>query len=110
MDLETHISLIIGEFRFDVRSKTYPSACICYEQQKQCHDMPDLNCFLCYCPYYRITSTEGGCLRGSNDGKWYYSDKLPLGKIWDCSGCTYPHTENAVKEHLTRAFKPKWGK
>ncbi len=107
MNLKNHISQIISEFSYKVRSKKHPDACICYQQNKPCHKMDDLNCFLCYCPFYDTSKEEGGCKRNCKDGKWFYSEKLPKGKIWDCSDCTYPHEKATVKGILEEFFNNK---
>ena len=104
MNLENHISQIISEYRFKIRSVSYPEACICYKQGIPCHKMDNLNCFLCYCPFYNRKIQEGGCLRNSPDGKWHYSDKLPKGEIWDCSNCEYPHCEDVARQYLEKIF------
>ena len=69
--------------------------------------MDDLNCFLCYCPFYNTETEEGDCLRNSPDGKWHHSEKLSAGKIWDCSNCEYPHIEDTVRVHLEKVFKSR---
>ncbi len=107
MNLENHINQIIDEYRYENRSVAHPNACICYEQGTPCHDMENLNCFFCYCPYYDTQIVEGGCLRNSPDGQWHQSEKLPTGRIWDCSNCEHPHLENTVKVHLEKTFQIK---
>jgi Zn-finger protein len=107
MDINTHIDSIIESHRFEIRSRADPSVCPCYIMQEQCHIMENLNCFLCYCPWYDTSTPIGGCQRNSPDGKWFEHERLPQKKIWDCSDCTYPHTEDVVKEHLEKIFKSK---
>jgi len=106
MDINTHIDNIISENRFDIRSKKHPNACPCYKD-KPCHNMPELNCFLCYCPNYDTTVKIGGCIINNPNGKWYYNDLLPDKKIWDCSDCIHPHSEIVVKKYLTELFNNK---
>jgi Zn-finger protein len=56
-----------------------------------CHDLPEgqdfLNCMFCYCPFYPC----GGKL---GSGKWIKSGKGK--KIWDCSKCSYIHSDEIV--------------
>jgi len=104
MDRDMFISAVISEFRYDNRSVSHPEKCICYREGLPCHDMENLNCFLCYCPYYDTEKEEGGCLRDSPDGKWHDSEKLPKGRIWDCSDCDYPHREETVRAYLEAYF------
>jgi Zn-finger protein len=82
-----------------VRSKTHPNECPCYKT-KPCHS-GKINCLLCFCPEYDLSKPEGGCLRGGN-GKWFYTPLQPAGKIWDCSGCSYPHEEENIKKELKK--------
>jgi len=106
MDILTHIDKIVSEHRFEVRSKKNPDECPCYTSGV-CHDMPDLNCFLCYCPNYDTETAVGGCKINHPDGKWYYNELLPDKKIFDCSDCTYPHSEVMVKKYLNELFNNK---
>jgi Zn-finger protein len=103
--IERHIQNILNEFNFQNRKNKYPNACPCYKG-KICHNIsPEkLNCFLCYCPEYKSEEIEGGCKINSQKGKWFLSDKLPKGKIWDCSDCDYPHREETVKIYLKKMF------
>lgn len=103
-----HIQKIIREFNYKTRKQKYPNACPCYTG-KICHNLPPekLNCFLCYCPEYKSESEIGGCKINSQKGKWFFDDKLVLGKIWDCSNCDYPHREKVVEKYLKKLFENK---
>jgi len=103
--IKRHIDFIIEEFSYKNRSRFYKEKCSCYQENKPCHKMKDLNCFFCYCPFYDNSKEEGGCKRNSPDGKWFHSDKLPKGKIWDCSDCVYPHKKEIVRAYLEKNFK-----
>lgn len=86
---------LISEWDFEARKKVNTYGCICYEKNKKCHDIDELNCFFCYCPNYDRTVKEGLCKIDSPDGKYIDTSN---GKILDCSDCTFPHTrENAIK-------------
>jgi dUTP pyrophosphatase len=102
-----HIQKIIKEFNFLNRKNKYPNECPCYTN-KICHNLPEekLNCFLCYCPEYK-SEIEGGCKINNPNGKWLFNEKLPKGKIWDCSDCDYPHREEIVEKYLKRIFLSK---
>jgi len=105
--INSHVDKIISEFNFENRKSKYPEACPCYIQNKPCHDLDgkEMNCFLCYCPEYDNSREEGGCKINSAKGKWFFNDKLPKGKIWDCSDCEIPHKEETVKKHLKKLFE-----
>ena len=95
--IDKKVSDTIEIFSFKRMSEKFPEFCKCYGEKKQCHQCSDMNCFFCFCPEYE-NSEEGGCKIKSKDGKWFYNDKLPKGRIWDCSSCSYPHQkENAEK-------------
>ena len=96
------ISQTISEYRYDVRKVSNPDACPCYSNNIRCHNLENLNCMLCYCPFYDMDKLEGGCLRKSPQGKWYEHSRLPKGKIWDCSDCNYPHIEENVLEYMLK--------
>jgi len=100
------INLIIKEFNFNNRKQKNPKECPCYLQNKPCHNISpeNLNCFFCYCPNYDLTKEEGGCKINNVNGKWFFNEKLPQGKIWDCSDCEIPHTEEFVRKHLMKLF------
>jgi len=103
--INEHLSKIISEFRFSNRKLKHSKECPCYKQNKPCHNTDgELNCFLCYCPEYDNSKTEGGCKINSPNGKWHFNEKLPKGKIWDCSDCEIPHKEEVVKKHLKGLF------
>ncbi|MBU2053262.1 MAG: hypothetical protein KJ721_03395 [Nanoarchaeota archaeon] len=103
--INSHLNKIISEFRFNNRKLKQPKECPCYEQNKPCHNVDgELNCFLCYCPEYDNSKSEGGCKINSQKGKWYFHDKLPKGKIWDCSDCDNPHREETIRKHLKKLF------
>ena len=104
---------IIEYFEFSNMAETEPSFCPLYAQNKKCHDMEHLNCYLCACPNFRFS--DGGikkvkertmysfCAIDSKEGKaGVYGDAIHQ----DCSGCTVPHT----KENVTRHFDTDWKK
>ena len=101
--LEEHINKIVKAFSFENRSKN-SGECPCYKEGKKCHDLPSLNCFFCYCPEYNSEIVEGGCKINSPKGKWFFDERLPKGKIWDCSDCDIPHNEETVRKYLRKLF------
>lgn len=93
---------VLEDFSFKCMQKKFPGKCPCYVEGGPCHDMlpEELNCFFCFCPEYDVSCEEGGCKIGSKKGKWFFSDKLPRGKIWDCSDCVYPHRVEVVERYF----------
>jgi len=94
-NIKERISKIIDNYDFEKQKKLNPTGCVCYEQDKKCHNITDLNCFFCYCPNYDRNVKEGKCKIDSPKGKYIDNHE---GKILDCSDCDFPHKkENAIK-------------
>ena len=90
-----NVKEIIDDWNFEKRKKINPNGCVCYEKDKKCHEIEELNCFFCYCPNYDRSIKEGRCKINNLKGKYINNHE---GKIWDCSDCTSPHEkENAIK-------------
>jgi len=104
---------IIDYFDFDNMKIKEPDFCPLYAQNKKCHDMESLNCYLCSCPNFRFND-EGiekveqktqysYCNIDSKDGRQgVYGDKIHQ----DCSRCQIPHTKEYVRKH----FDLEWSK
>ena len=97
---------IIAYFRFDNMVKHEKSFCPLYAENKKCHDLEDLNCYLCACPNFRFSdagieqkdekTVHSFCSIESKDGRQgVYGDKIHQ----DCSKCTVPHHESYIKKH-----------
>lgn len=93
----------INEWDYNKRSKTHPKECPCYKD-KPCHNKGDINCLLCFCPEYDLSKEEGGCLRKGN-GKYIQHPTLAAGKIWDCSGCDWPHKKDNIKKYIKEILR-----
>lgn len=102
-----NIDQILEQTSFRMRSVTFPEACSCYKRfpPAPCHQgVQDFNCLLCACPFYDCSTEEGGCNFNSRLGKWYNNEKLPKGRVWDCSSCPAFHTRESVKKYLEKNF------
>ena len=105
--IEAHIEKIITEFKFSQRKEKYPTECPCYINDKPCHDLDEteFNCFLCFCPEYDNSTSEGGCKSPERgNGEWFNHESHETGRIWDCSNCSYPNQEETVREYLRGVF------
>jgi len=102
---------VITYFRFDNMVKNEPYFCPLYKDNKKCHDMPELNCYLCACPNFRFKD-EGfkqienktlfsTCDIDSKDGSQYINDDAIH---QNCAGCLVPHHEAYIK----KVFKRDW--
>ena len=100
---------IIEYFRFENMVKNEPDFCPLYKDNKKCHDMEDLNCYLCACPNFRFKD-EGfekvedktlysKCNINSRDGSKYVGENYIH---QNCSGCIVPHREKYIKNYFNR--------
>ena len=94
---------IIDYFCWDNLSKAEPGFCPLFKEEKKCHEMEKLNCYLCACPNFRFDDeaavVKSWCSIDSRDGK-----KLEHNGVvhQDCSGCSVPHHRRYVKKHFDR--------
>jgi len=92
---------IIEYFSWGNISKTDVDFCPLFVDGKKCHDMQELNCYLCACPNFRFDDAQekvkSHCSIDSKDG-----EQAEYGGIihQNCSGCTVPHHKSYVKKHF----------
>ncbi len=100
---------VIQYFRFENMVKEEPDFCPLYKENKKCHDIDILNCYLCACPNFRFDD-EGLekeeektlfslCNIDSKNGSRYISDDAIH---QNCSGCLVPHQEAYIKKVFSR--------
>jgi len=98
---------IIEYFDFENMKTKEIDFCPLYAENKKCHDMEKLNCYLCSCPNFRFKDkgikkiedkTEFSfCNIESKDGKvGVYGDAIHQ----DCSGCGVPHHKEYIEKHF----------
>lgn len=103
---------IIAYFDFDSMVKNEPDFCPLYKDNKKCHAMESLNCYLCACPNFRFkdegiakidSKTQYSvCSIESKDGKQgIYGDSIHQ----DCSKCGVPHHLSYVQKHFDLDWK-----
>jgi len=102
---------IIHYYRFENMVKNEPDFCELYKQNKKCHDVKELNCYLCACPNFRFTMNpiekeqkriHSHCSIDSKDGAIFEHE----GDVHqDCSGCLVPHHEAYVSKHFDSSWK-----
>lgn len=102
---------IIDYFAFENMVENEPGFCPLYETPKRCHDIKDLNCYLCACPHFRFSDEglheKGDCRVKSecaigNGSALRHEDVIHQ----DCSKCTIPHR----KEYIQKHFSTDWFK
>ncbi|MEA3330539.1 MAG: hypothetical protein U9Q29_02450 [Campylobacterota bacterium] len=102
---------IIDYFDFDNMVKEEFEFCPLYKDNKKCHDMKSLNCYLCACPNFRFNDDS---LENYNDFKILSKCSINNGKKFagkgvihqDCSSCTVPHH----KAFVEKVFDYDWKK
>lgn len=107
----THLSDIevIKYFHFENMLKNEPDFCLLYQEGKKCHEIEDLNCYLCACPNFRFDDNGfrqeasktlySVCNIESKDGNRYVSEDAIH---QNCAGCAVPHVESYIKKHFSR--------
>ncbi len=98
---------IIDYFCWENLSQSEPDFCPLFAEGKKCHDMEQLNCYLCACPNFRFEDSavwiKSHCHIDSKDG----TQREFGGMVHqDCSGCVVPHRRSYVKQH----FDTDWRK
>lgn len=98
---------IIEYFDYENMVKNEADFCPLYKMGKKCHDIKELNCYLCACPNFRY----------NDDGIGSYSSYKILSKCsinngtskgidgaihQDCTKCTVPHHRAYIKKHFDR--------
>lgn len=103
---------VIEYFSFDNMVKSEPDFCPLYEKNKQCHEMENLNCYLCACPNFRFDDDgfekQNGktlfsfCSIDSRDGSQFEGEDYIH---QNCAGCIVPHRVSYIKKHFQRDWK-----
>jgi len=100
---------LIAYFRYENMAKTEPDFCPLYRQGKKCHEMDNLNCYLCACPNFRFDDEgfkevkgkilKSYCAVDSEDGAPLETQKAIH---QNCSACTVPHHEAFIRKCFSR--------
>ncbi len=101
---------IVEYFDFDNMVKEENDFCPLYKKNKKCHDMEELNCYLCACPNFRFNDEGIKIYNGkkilseceiNNGEKLLAEDKIHQ----NCSKCTVPHHKSYVKKNFDLDWK-----
>jgi Zn-finger protein len=94
---------VIEYFDFENMVKNEPDFCPLYKTNTKCHDIENLNCYLCACPHFKVQETQSICSINCKDGS---SMTAPDGYVHqDCSNCYIPHKKEYVKNYFNRDWK-----
>lgn len=102
---------IVEYFDFENMVKNETNFCPLYKDNKKCHDMDALNCYLCACPNFRFNDNG---LDTYNEFKILSKCDIHNGEEFasngvihqDCSKCTVPHH----KSYILKNFDLDWKK
>ena len=103
---------IIQYFDFDNMVKQEKDFCLLYKENKKCHDMQSLNCYICACQNFRFKD-EGIKERDNKTQHSYWSIESRNGRQGvygevihqDCSKCGVPHKVDYVRKHFDLNWK-----
>jgi hypothetical protein len=102
---------ILDYFEYENISQKEVDFCPLYKEQKKCHDMQYLNCFLCACPHFRFDDealhVKGNIVVKSMcaiDSKFKESFVVNNELHLDCSKCKIPHTKAFVKKQIEKSW------
>ncbi|RXI28459.1 hypothetical protein [Aliarcobacter trophiarum] len=103
------IGEIIEYFRYENMKINEPDFCPLYKKNKKCHEMENLNCYLCACPYFVFN--DNGILKQNEKTLYSFcSINSKNGSTFegedyihhDCSNCTIPHKEKFIKKRFNK--------
>ena len=105
-------SEVIEYFSYDNMKEKHVDFCPLYAEDKKCHIMEDLNCYLCACMHFRFSDEgimkEGAktcyslCAIEAKEGKTFESDAAIH---QDCSDCLIPHKKSVIEKHFSRDWR-----
>ncbi len=102
---------IIAYFDFDNMKKNEPDFCFLYKENKKCHEIENLNCYLCACPNFRFN--DNGLKKIDEKTLFSYcsfNSKFSKEFVFensvhqDCSDCLIPHKTKFIKNN----FNQEW--
>ena len=97
-------------FIFENMVEKEPDFCELYATKTKCHEMYELNCYMCGCPHFRFYQTPllqneiefvSTCSINSKRGKRALIEEQIH---QDCSGCSIPHGE----DYILSNFNHEW--
>lgn len=100
---------VIAYFKFENMAQKEPGFCPLYQENKKCHDIEPLNCYLCACPNFRFDD-NGFCKKEEKTVYSYCAIDSAEGGLFvskdaihqDCTQCSIPHREAYIKQHFKR--------
>lgn len=102
---------IIDYFEYENMVKKEIDFCPLYKEGKKCHNMKELNCYLCGCPNFRFNDNGLGMYNSIKIlSRCEINNGSSLGRSGavhqECSKCTVPHH----KAYIRKNFDLEWKK
>jgi hypothetical protein len=103
---------IVQYFIFENMVEKEPDFCELYATKTKCHEMYELNCYMCGCPHFRYFQTpireddlefHSICSINSKRGKRIVVGENQIHQ--DCSGCTIPHGEDYIFSNFSSDWR-----
>jgi hypothetical protein len=96
---------IIDYFTYENMRANHIDFCLLYATNTKCHNMKNLNCYACGCPYFRFSDDGIDLLKGrivyskciKSLGSQYVSENAIH---HDCSSCEVPHKTKFVSDNF----------
>lgn len=108
------VAELVEYFNYDHMIIAEPDFCRLYLTNTKCHEMANLNCYNCGCPYFKfddngLTEQDGvtvysTCTINAVSGSQFISETAIH---HDCSNCTIPHEAKFAKRELIKQRKIK---
>ncbi len=103
---------IVEYFTYENMQKNEMRFCPLYAKNQKCHDIKELNCYMCACPNFRFSDSGiqkiedkvqySFCAIDSKDGRQgVYNNKIHQ----DCSKCSVPHHKEYILKHFDISWK-----
>ncbi len=105
-------SEVIDYFSYENMKEKHVDFCPLYAEDTKCHEMENLNCYLCACMHFRFSDKgirkEGTkrvyslCNIEAKEGKAFVSEDAIH---HDCSGCLIPHKKSVIEKQFSRDWR-----
>ncbi len=97
---------IVDYFSYENLKEKERDFCPLFAKNKKCHDIEDLNCYFCGCPYFRFDDNapkiKSTCFIKSKFGRKIESKNVIH---QDCSLCLLPHKKSFILKHFDLDWK-----
>ena len=101
---------VVAYFNFDNMVEKEKDFCPLYETGTKCHDVDNLNCYFCGCPFFKNSDDKpmymkdsikvmSICTIGAKESSVFVYDGV---QQCDCSKCDIPHKNDFVMKNIKK--------